>query len=41
MCKNELFQSSGTENEFFKVQEQKTNFMQNLETKIIVYPKKH
>ena len=33
MCKNENFQSSGTKNVLFKVQERKTNFMQNLETK--------
>ena len=38
MCKNSLFQSSGTKNKFFKVQRQKTNFMQSLGTKTIVYP---
>ena len=36
MCKNKFFQSSGTKNELFKVQERKPNFMQNLETKTIV-----
>ena len=38
MCKNELFQSLGAKNELFKVQGLKTNFIQNLETKTIVYP---
>ena len=38
MCKNEFFESSGTKNELFKVQRQKPNFMQSLETKTIVYP---
>ena len=38
MCKNKLFQSSGMKNELFKIQERKTNFIQNLKTKIIVLP---
>jgi hypothetical protein len=36
MHKNELFQSSGTKNELFKVQERKPNFIQSLGMKIIV-----
>ena len=39
MCKNELFQSLGTKNELFKVQERKTNFIQSLGMKTLVYPK--
>jgi hypothetical protein len=38
MCKNELFQSSGTKNELFKVQERKTKLMYNLGTKTIFWP---
>ena len=34
--KNELFQSSVTKNELFKVQGQKRNSMENLETKTFV-----
>jgi hypothetical protein len=40
MCKNELFQTLESKNEIFKVQERKTNFIQSLRTKTIVYPKK-
>ncbi len=36
MCKNELFESLGMKNEFFKVEGQKLNFIQNLRTKTIV-----
>jgi hypothetical protein len=36
MCKNKLFQSLGMKKELFKVQELKTNFIQNLWTKQIV-----
>jgi hypothetical protein len=39
MCKNELFQSSGTKNEFFKVQGRKTKLMYSLRTKTIFWPK--
>jgi hypothetical protein len=39
ICKKEFFESSGTKNELFKVQERKPNFMQGLGTKIIIYPK--
>jgi hypothetical protein len=39
MCKNELFQSSGTKNELFKVQGRKTKLMYSLKTKTIFWPK--
>jgi hypothetical protein len=35
MCKNELFQNSGTKNELFKIQGRKTKLMYSLETKTI------
>ena len=37
MCKKELLQSSGTKNELFKVQEQKTKLMSSLGTKTIFW----
>jgi hypothetical protein len=40
MSKNDFFQSSEIKNELFKIQGRKTNFMQSLEMKIIIYPKK-
>jgi hypothetical protein len=39
ICKKEFFQSLGTKNELFKVQERKTKFIQSLGTKTLVYPK--
>jgi hypothetical protein len=38
MYKNELFQSSGMKNKFFKVQGRKLNFIQSLGTKTILLP---
>ena len=38
MCKNKLFQSSGTKNELFKIQGQKTKLMYSLEMKTIFWP---
>ena len=39
MCKSELFQSSGTKNELFKVQVRKTKLIYSLGTKTIFWPK--
>ena len=38
MCKNEFFQNLGKKNELLKIQGWKTNFIQSLRMKTIVYP---
>ena len=39
MRKNEPFESLWTKNKFFNIHERKSNFIQSLRTKTIVYPK--